>query len=351
MIMMKNQKKNDSSVGLSALRKVLQKKVAVRIILVVLTLVLTLVLVFALTIAWQTNIVQTGGLMFSSETWNFSGSISVDKFSGSIVPGDDGVVGIQMENNSSELVAASVTISKANLEETMRSRMYFYVDTQTTRNGEPLSRVYVSNHSSYTYILFPYTNLQINENSDHDPVLKWEWVYDNLGYYVLGKPNTDGSFQIDDYIRPIEYQYDPMVTSFDPTTGKPIYVEGKSVAEFLKEFSATDGYAGLIEGSHSSGYYPVSIDGNEYGVWAYLCTRQEIEQGSANDTQLGQSNSSLGSASVIVTGWNSRENGIPVYNESSLLQALGGSGFHHITLTRDVSLTQTIQFPVCGNSH
>lgn len=342
MIMLNNQDKNNSSVGLSALRKVLQKKVAVRIILVALTLVLTLVLVFALTIAWQTNIVQTGGLMFSSETWNFSGNVLIESQFGSVAPGDDGVIGIQMENDSADLVAASVTVSKDNLIPSMCSRMYFYIDTSTTRNGENLPKVYVSRYNSYTYILFPYSNLQIDENSNRDPVLKWEWVYDNLGYYVLGKPNSDGSFQIDDYIRPIEYDYDPMGTTFDPSTGKPISVEGKSALEFLKEFSSSDGYSGRIETEHSSGYYPVSVDGSDYGVWAYLCTQQEIEQGTFDDTLLGQSGASLGSASVVVTGWNSREDGIPVYNESSLIQALNSSDFQHITLTRDITLTQTM---------
>ncbi|MBO5221476.1 MAG: hypothetical protein J6C26_04100 [Clostridia bacterium] len=341
MMLKHSREKNNSAGGLLGLLKVLQKKVLLRIVLVGLILVLTLILVFAFTIAWQTNIVQTGGLMFSAETWNFSGEISVSGQPDAIAPGDSGTIGIQLKNESSNLVAASVTVSKDGLNEFVRPRMYFYVDTTVARNEETLSRVYVSSKSSYTYVVFPYSDLQLNEDSDYYPVLKWEWVYDNLGYYVLGQPGTD-SFQIDEYIRPIEYEYDPMSTSFD-ADGNLIQLEGKSVSEFLQAFSQTDGYVGTIDTTAAQqGYYPVSVDANNYGVWAYLCTYDEIQSGATKDSELGTGSATLGSASVVVTGWNSQEAGSPVYNEDTLLQALSSPGFNHVTLSQDVTLTESV---------
>ena len=58
--------------------KGLQKKILWRSVLVILTIVLTLVLVFALTVAWHTNVVQTGGLSFTAEYWNFNCEIIMD---------------------------------------------------------------------------------------------------------------------------------------------------------------------------------------------------------------------------------------------------------------------------------
>lgn len=338
--MTQNSPDNKKSFG--GLLKGLQRKVIARIVLVALTIILTVVLVFSLTVAWQTNVVQMGGLSFSAESFNFSGEVLLDDRNIVMTPGDSGTIPLKLINDSESLVAASVTVSKEQMN-AAQNKIYFYIDTPQMRNGELLDRVYVSSKKSYTYTMFPFSELTLDEKTVNQPNLKWEWVYDTLGYYVLGRATDNGGVVIEDYLFPIEYEYDELLTTFDEN-GELKTIDGiVGVEEFLTEVSSKDGYVGKIDISRKTagGYYPVSVvDG--YGVWAYLCNYSEIQIGISEDTSLGNSSAALGKANILVTGQNSREEGVLVYSEESFTKALSTSGISIVTLNNDIDLTQAI---------
>ena len=86
--------------------------------------------------------------------------------------------------------------------------------------------------------------------------------------------------QIDEYVLPIEYPFDPVTTTF-AEDGRLKTIDGFTTAdEFLVRFSETDGYKGTIDvnARTANGYYPVYVNSEGYGVWAYLCTYSEIIQ-------------------------------------------------------------------------
>lgn len=272
--------------------------------LAMVTIVLTIVIAFAMTSAWYTNIVQTSGLVFEAEAWGFEGNIKVNNDPIVAGPGDDGVIHLEVENDSENLIAVGVNISKARMAEEMQQRLYFYVDTQQTRNGETMDRVYLNNQEGYTYTLFSNGKLSLTEEMHNGAQLKWQWVYDVLGYYVYGTevtdPDGETTVNIAEYLRPIEYNYDEATTTFaTDENGVPSMaletVDGKtSVNKFLVNFSKTDGYEGTIDTSKKldSGFYPVAVktdaDDNRYGVYAYLCNYAEIQMANQVDTALGQ---------------------------------------------------------------
>lgn len=339
-----NRNSNSQLPGSFNLIKGLQKKILWRSALVFLTIILTLVLVFALTVAWHTNVVQTGGLTFSAETWNFNGEIVIGDEVFNISPGASGVISMSFKNESNGLVAASVTVSKDQLlQSALKSKLFFYIDTSVIKNGESVDKVYISKSNSYTYVAFPYSELDLTEGANNAPILKWEWVYDKLGYYVLGTETDNGGVTIEEYIRPIEYEYDEMKTTFD-ANGNLITIDGTTTAdEFLTLLSASDGYDGVIDSSQKTagGYYPVAVkDG--YGVWAYLCSYSEIQTSSEEDTAWGTNGVSLGNVRVTVTGVNSKEKGQYVSTEADFVSALNGGGISVVTLANDISLTQSI---------
>lgn len=266
--------------------------------LAVMTIVLTLVIVFAMTAAWYTNIVQTSGLVFEAEAWGFEGTIQVNSDPIVAGPGDDGVIHLQVANESDNHTAVSVSVSKMRMTKDMQKRLYFYVDTQVNRNGETMERVYLNSQEAYTYTLFSNGSLTLTETVHNGAQLKWQWVYDVLGYYVLGTATADGTeVTISEYLRPIEYDYDQAtIVATTDGNGEIVSMEIQTVdgemtpEEFLAEVSKTDGYDGTIdtEQKSQSGYYPVNVDENGYGVYAYLCDYTEVEMEIQFDTTLGQ---------------------------------------------------------------
>lgn len=268
--------------------------------LALMTIVLTIVIVFAMTSAWYTNVVQSDGLAFKAESWGFKGTVLVQETPIIAGPGDDGVIYLEVANESNKITAVGVNISKAKMSEEMQRRLFFYVDAQRTQNGETMDRIYLNNRDSYTYTLFDYGRLTLTEEMHNDAQLKWVWVYDVLGYYVYGTEEADGRFRVSEYLRPIEYNYDEATTTFQVDedgnwTATLQTVDGKTtVEEFLIELSKTDGYDGVINVDEQlkSGYYPVAVeenaDGIRCGVYAYLCSFSEIQQANQFDTQLGQ---------------------------------------------------------------
>ncbi len=337
-----NQNSPDKNQIFGGLLKGLHKKVAFRVAMVVLSIVLAAVLVFSLTVAWQTNVVQTGGLSFSAESWNFSGEVLIEGDNVIMSPGDSGVIPLTLKNESQCLVAASVTVSKEQMN-VAKNRIYFYVESNEYRNGEPVERIYISSKRSYTYTMFPFSEIIIDEKTQNQPKLKWEWVYDNLGYYVLGTVTDNGGVMVEDYISPIIYEYDELLTTFDEN-GDLKTIDGIiGVEEFLVGFSSADGYAGTIDVTQKTagGFYPVSVkDG--YGVWAYLCDYSEIQKGISDDTSLGITDAVLGKVNLLISGQNSREEGVLVYNEESLIASLSTPGVNIVTLNNDIELTQPI---------
>lgn len=334
-----NQIKNNSGQPGCGLLRGLRKKIILRAAFSVVTLLLTAVLLFSLTAAWFTNVADTGGLTFVAKQWDFNGSIIIDNSTISMAPGDSGTVSMQIINNGAETAAAGVTVSKSSLSDLMKKRLYFYVDTPFYRNAERMDRVYVTESGGYTYTVFSGSQIYITDETQNAPALKWEWVYDVLGYYVRGHV-TEETVQIDEYIRPIEYDYDPIATTFTDE-GELKTVDGtKTVSELLDELSSTDGYAGAIdEAGKTNGYYPVSVNSDGYGVWAYLCTCEEILQNMQDDTAIGSSESA-GSypIEICVTGSNSKETAIDVSNQDTLVSILDTTAYASVKLTQDITI-------------
>ncbi|MBQ7319992.1 MAG: hypothetical protein IJW97_07450 [Clostridia bacterium] len=349
-----NRKPNNSQHDLFGSLRTLRTNISLQALLAIITVVLTVVLLFSLTVAWYTNIVQTGGLTFETEQWLFEGSISVGSGQYAISPGDEGVVSLEVQNPGEHLVAASVTVEKsavnatldiaANLPaDTMNKRLYFYVDTPMTRNGERMDRVYVSSDSSYTYTIYPQSSLVLNETVHNAPQLKWEWVYDVLGYYVIGTrdPVNNLVSETGEFIRPIVYDYDETNVTFINGGNQLETINGVSVLDFLNQVSTKDGYPGAITGQtlvSANGYYAIDVDLNGYGVWAYLCNLHEIKTHMATDTALGQSGAAY-SAIVKLTGQNSHETALPITGEAELLTALAQSDSVSVRLTENLSLS------------
>ncbi len=328
--------------------KELKKRIIIRASLVLLTIVLTVVLVFSLTMAWQTNVVQTEGLTFYAKTWNFNGEVIIEGESYNMAPGDSGIVSMKMNNDSDFPAAVSLTVSKNNLIAEMQDKLFFYIDSSVVRNGENIEKIYLNSKNSYTYMAFPHSQLVLTELDSNAPLLKWEWVYDNLGYYVSGQStqNSEGitSVTIEEYIRPIVYDYDEMNTTFD-SNGNLLTIDGVvTVDEFVLELSKTDGYEGTIntESKTAGGYYPVSVDENGYGVWLYICNYSDIQRGAQEDTSLGNASAALGNIRVNISGQNSLEQGTPVFEEADLIAALNQNSINMVTLYKDIQLSKSI---------
>ena len=306
--------KPSGATGNQQLKKV-QKNIYRQAILAGLTVVLTIVIVFAMTSAWYVNVVETSGLVFQTEAWGFDGDIHVNDAAILAAPGDEGVVYLTAKNDSDTMSAISVNVSKSEMNDEMQKRLFFYVDTPMSRNGENMERVYLNKYEGYTYNVFSNSQLTLTDQFHNAPQIKWEWVYDVLGYYVLAQPyeiqtvqtvEQDGetveqtvttkSISIREYLRPIEYDFDEATTVIN-TQGEAISVDISTVdgttnpEAFLLELSKKDGYEGRIDVDSKDNfgkYYAVDVDENGYGVYAYLCNYSEIQRATEYDTLLGQ---------------------------------------------------------------
>lgn len=307
--MLKPQKNNHpSQLDDAAVLKRVRKNVYQQAALAVFMVVLIAVVIFATTAAWYTNVAETSGLVFDVSAWGFGGIVTEDTYI-QAAPGDEGIIELTAENDSDSVMAVSVNISKLAMDPEMQKRLYFYVDTPravtyTDGDGEKQTeiaeRIYLNNSGGYTYTLFNHNDLILTETVHNGPLLKWHWVYDVLGYYVLGTLDEDGMVEVEEYLRPIEYDYDEATTTFEKAedgtlTGSMVTVDGEtSLEDFLVSISERDGYAGTIDTAEvtDGGYYPVEVvtdeEGNKYGVWAYLCSYTEIMNNIAYDTWLGE---------------------------------------------------------------
>ena len=335
--------------------------------LALLTVVLTVVIVFTMTAAWYTNVVQTSGLVIQAESWGFDGQITVNNTAVTAAPGDEGSIDMQATNASAGISAVSVGVSKARMSQEMQKRLYFYADTQAKRNGEIMDRVYLNTQDSYTYTLFGGQTLTLTEELHTDVQLKWQWVYDVLGYYVLGTWSSQrNSLTAVEYLRPIEYNYDEATTTFrqngDTVTMELQTVDGKtSVEDFLVQLSKTDGYPGQIDPTQKlgSGYYPVAVDKDGYGVYAYICTYSDIVMATQFDTQLAKTalenekNGVAGEryeAQLIISAQKNDENIVSVSTLAGIQDAMTLAPGTVVQLTEDMSLQSTEQLVIPENT-
>lgn len=292
------------SSGIQNVRKRVYRQAA----LTVMTITLTVVILFAMTSAWYTNVVQTSGLSFEAESWGFDGNITITSENILASPGDEGIIDLTVENNHDSVAAVSVNIAKNGMTEAMQKRLFFYVDTRMNRSGETLERVYLNRYEGYTYNVFNNGSLTLTADYNNAPVIKWEWVYDVLGYYVVAEPydleltGEDGTVTnvhkmvVKEYLRPISYDFDEITTKIN-TAGESITIDLETIdgqmtpAKFVEELSKADGYEGTIDASNGfvlGDYYPVKVDENGYGVYIYLCNYAQIQQETNYDAYLGE---------------------------------------------------------------
>lgn len=326
---------------LQALRKSLYKQAA----LLLLTVILTGLLIFAVTTAWYSNVLQTTGLVFEAAAWGLDGEVKVSGGPIQAAPGDSGVIELEITNKSEDIVWAGVSVSKKEMDEEMQKRLYFYVDTASDSNGERMDRVYLTGTRGYTYSILGGGALSLTQTSHNDAQLKWEWVYDVVGYYLLGTV-SNGTAAVEEYLRPVVYDYD--AATFDEK-GSLLTVDGSTtVPVFLEQLSQEDGYAAAIRTDNASGgYYPVEVDDTGHGVWVYLCSRGEIEYASLYDTNLGEA-AAAGEplqqfkATLHVTGQQRQLNTVAAESAEELMQALADNSCGQVRLTRDLAVSGSI---------
>lgn len=355
----KTQQNNAAQPQSTAALKTAKQRIYWQAGLALVTVVLTIVIVFTMTSAWYTNVVQTGGMVIEAESWGFDGDIQVNDSVIVAAPGDEGDIYLKVVNANETTTAVGVGVSKARIADyEMQKRLYFYVDTQMTRNGETMERVYLNTQDSYTYTLFGGETLNLTEQMHNDVPLKWQWVYDVLGYYVIGTWSTERNSLTElEYLRPIEYDYDEATTTFQ-TDGEDLAMELETVdgettvEEFLVAVSETDGYPGTIDPSQKlgSGYYPVAVDENGYGVYAYLCTYSDIELATQYDTALAQASADAKKNGIspqtyevqlLISAQKNDEDVINVSSLSALNTALELDTGNVIQLTGDITITDT----------
>lgn len=320
----------------------MRKRILIQAGMALSAIALTLVMVFAMTAAWYTNIVHTSGLTFEVETWGFNGMISSEMEAIAAGPGDDGVIDLKVENTSNSTSSVGVSFSKVLMPPEIQKRIFFYVDTPMVRNNETMERVYLNSQESYTYNLFSQGTLTLTETVHNAPQLKWHWVYDLLGYYVQADAVklADGGKALTniEYLRPIEYDYDKATMEYAADEdGEKIMVlktvDGTMTPEeFLVAFSKTDGYEGEIIPTNvlvdDQGYrfYPVRVDKDGNGVYAYLCSYSEIQLNTAYDTALGLGTSQVDlppyQAKLMVSAQKSKNSVVSVSSLSGLSSAI-----------------------------
>lgn len=361
------------------IEKKIQKRVRIQILIFVVSFLMIIVLIFTMTAAWFTNVAKTSDLVFQTESWGFDAEkITLAEESIRIAPGRSGIIPLTIDNtDAAESVKIGVTISKtsatAEMDEELQKRIFFYVDAPKTNilveqpdegegetespdiQTETAKRIYLATSAphNYTYTILPGQQLVMNELYYNDMPLKWEWVYDMLGYYFRGTVNPEAEedqVSIDEYVRPIEYDYEKAI--FDNNQESENYqqlisIGTTTVKEYLNQISAFDGYAGSIDIERAvviedKVYYPAEVDDKGYGMWAYLCTQEEIKEAKAYDQELAQSedaNSEEGmnaTATIILTAHNVPAKVESVNTEAALKEALEDENTDIVQLSTDI---------------
>lgn len=381
---MKKQKRQRRDEQLSQSILEIRKRMRIGIITMVSTVALVLVLVFSMAAAWYTNVAKTSDLTFQTEVWGFDEKkITLPEESEVILagPGMSGVIPLTVDNSeSTEGVRISMTISKLAMEEEeLRKRIFFYTESSGEIAGETMTRTYLgaSEADHYTYTIHPGQKLILSEEYYNDVPIRWEWVYDMTGYYFRGRVNDKlkagetGAVVADEYLRPITYDYSRAVFDVKETvtneeTGETIDNENygqlsmigeKTLAEFLLEVSKSDGYEGTIDAVapvilQAEGetvlepqrlYYPVDVDKDGYGIWAYLCTRNEIKEAVIYDTALQEEEEAVqAKVNIVLTATSISQEAYTVDSALELKKALTDPNVASVELNTDVELGENI---------
>lgn len=353
----KTQQKNPAKTTTNGILRSLRGRVVRQAALAIFTVAVTVILLFAMTTAWYTNVVETGGLTFEAESWGFEGEVTLQEEVIKAAPGDSGVVYMSISNNSDTISEVTVNVSKDYMTpEEMQQRIFFYIDEQMTANNETMNRRYLSNTNGYTYTLFGQNSLLISDKVHTHPQLKWIWVYDVVGYYFRGTV-TETEYTVDEYLRPVEYNYDDATYDED---GNLLTVDGtKDVGTFLSEITAADCFWGQYSYNENGVfinrngetvtpvqgcYHIANIDGQD--IWLRLCTKQEIEENTRWDTAFGASagNNSNGKfmARISVSGQQISQDAVTVNSPENLASALAAADGGIVRLESSVVLDSAL---------
>ena len=353
----------------------MKRSVERQIALVAGAFLLIVVLIFVMSVAWYTNVSQTGSLTFQTEAWGFD----TDKITAGsdteyqISPGSTGIVPLTIDNSdSADGIRAIVTVDKTDMDSMeLRKRIFFYVDTPKTytfasasggaARTETVSRVWIGSDPSenYTYTVNGGEKLTLTEEYASDVPLKWMWVYDMEGYYFRGTV-TDDKAEVKEYLRPLEYDLDQAV--FDETEGTSkgqlVQIGSKTVGKYLQEITDADGFDGTLalDGndmpassetktlSDGKVYYKIAVDENDEGIWAYLCTYDEIQDGIKYDSDLA-SKPVNASATIKVTVQNQTLAKTEVSDVKDLEEKLQDSQGQVLKLTQNLSVSTPVEIP------
>lgn len=325
--------------------------------LIVLVALVTSVLLFAMTTAWFTNVIGADDLTFRAEAWGFDGSVNVPSEPIKAAPGDSGIVSLRLENTGEVPSLATVTISKAFMDTELQKRVYFYADKPAVINGETVQKQYLTNAGGFSYGLFPGDELILEELIHTDVQLKWEWVYDVVGYYF--RLTKDGEeYRVEEYLRPVEYSYDNALYDAE---GNLVMVDADTDVEtFLTNLTATDGYPGAYQVTEGPGGEKVLVDENgeavqttygwypideENNIWLCLCKKDEIARNTAWDTDFGSGANQTTNkfqARITVTGEQWLQQFQQVGDLNALSAALNANDGQVIQLSQDIVLTEPL---------
>ena len=360
--MLRQKQQNNSPAPVSNDRfAAVNKKLIMQMATVGFVLLVTVVLLFAMTTAWFTNVVHTQGLQFQAESWGFDGSVTLSQEAIAVMPGDSGVIGMAITNNSSDASTLSVSVSKEFMQvQELQQRIYFYADETVTINDEQVQRQYLSNVGGYTYTVSGNNQLMISDTVRTDIPLKWQWVYDMVGYYYTGV-EAGSVITATEYLRPVEYDY--FNAQYD-SKGNLTMVDSKtSAAEFLQKLTETDGYPGAFK-AKKSGDKMILVDEDgktvqkrngsycirpatetEPGVWLYLCSLEEIEANTVWDTNFVNRELAADrsfSARIAVTGVQLQQPVNEISDPAVLGNALNNGDKTVVQLQSDMTLTKPI---------
>lgn len=328
------------------LRKLARNNLVKQLCMACLAIAVTVILIAAMTVAWYNNVIHTEDLVFETGAWDFDfeGFLSIGSKHESVNPGDSGVVYFELKNSSAEAINVEVTVTKNTdgASDEMKKRMYFYIDRAQLINGEYVEGIYVNDSESYAYKLRPASDLVLTEEYQSDAYLKWEWVYDLLGYYVKGTMSGE-SFEAIDYMRPVEYDLNAATFSEE---GELLTVDGTTTKEaYISKLLRTDGIQGNAVPEPVNGYYPIAVDETtNTGIWLYLYNEEEIARAAAWDTAIADSAADGKPLSfepkLLLTGQQVADATVLANNEKEIEEVIANSGVDCITLSGDIALTQ-----------
>lgn len=352
----------------SSLLKVARNRIVIQGALALFTIVIVVILLFAMTTAWYTNVIETSGLIFDAESWGFDGDAIVQEEVITAVPGDSGVIDLTIVNNSDVISAITVNVTKEYMSPmALQQRIYFYIDEQLVVNGETVNKQYLSNTSGFSYTLFSQNTMILSEDLHTDSLLKWEWVYDVVGYYFRGtvtETETGVSSTVEEYLRPVEYNYDLATYTTDNKDteenegGRLLTVDGKTTRnQFLAQITAVDGYEGafmvgkgnVLQDQYGNNvvsvgdYYRIYSD-EEQEIWLYLCTKSEIEENTRWDTSFGENaGSNQFSARITVSAQQTTREAVSISNPAELADAINDAEGGIIRLESNMVLSEAVE--------